>query len=122
MRAACTWTAGGSFGSAPDGGFGSPGHGDCGRLRQGHPGLALHDGVKNPDQEPADDGAFPAEALSSVNLQLCDRNEAQMFVTVWAAVLELSTGKGLACNAGHEHPILRQTRGPFEPVINRHNM
>ena len=67
-------------------------------------------------------GLSPAEALSSVTLQLCDRNEAQMFVTVWAAVLELSTGKGLACNAGHEHPVRRQAGGSYELVIYRHNM
>jgi sigma-B regulation protein RsbU (phosphoserine phosphatase) len=43
-----------------------------------------------------------------------------MFVTVWAAILDLSTGKGLACNAGHEHPAIRRAGGVFELVKYRH--
>ena len=31
-----------------------------------------------------------------------------MFAAVWFAILELSTGKGMATNAGNEHPILRR--------------
>ena len=45
-----------------------------------------------------------------------------MYVTVWAAVIELSTGKGLACNAGHEHPALRRAGGKFELQKYKHNM
>ena len=29
-------------------------------------------------------------------------------MTVWLAVLELSTGNGITANAGHEHPVLRR--------------
>ena len=67
-------------------------------------------------------GLSPAEALANVNLQLCERNTAKMFVTVWAAVLEISTGKGLACNAGHENPGLRRTGGSFELIAYKHNI
>ena len=66
-------------------------------------------------------GDSPAEALSNVNNQLCDGNEMEMFVTVWLAVLELSTGKGTAANAGHEHPALRRNGGKWELVIYRHS-
>ena len=38
-------------------------------------------------------GCDPAAALARVNRQLCERNSSQMFVTVWLAVVELSTGK-----------------------------
>ena len=65
-------------------------------------------------------GCSPAEALERVNRQLCERNSSMMFVTVWAAILDLSTGKGLACNAGHEHPAIRRAGGVFELVKYRH--
>ena len=67
-------------------------------------------------------GCDPATALERVNLQLCERNPSQMFVTVWLAVLELSTGKGLACNAGHENPCIRRAGGAFELLKYRHDV
>lgn len=67
-------------------------------------------------------GSDPATALERVNLQLCERNSASMFVTVWAAVLEISTGKGVACNAGHENPGLRRAGGEFELLKYKHGM
>ena len=67
-------------------------------------------------------GSDPAQALQRVNAQLCERNDAKMFVTVWAAVLELSTGEGLACNAGHENPAIRREGGRYELLAYRHNM
>ena len=66
-------------------------------------------------------GESPAEALESVNDQLCEGNEAELFVTVWAAVLEISTGKGVAANAGHEHPALRRVGGGYELQVYRHS-
>lgn len=64
----------------------------------------------------------PAAALGRVNLQLCEHNASKMFVTVWLAVVELSTGKGMACNAGHENPILRRAGGRFEALKYKHNI
>ena len=66
-------------------------------------------------------GESPGEALTSVNEQLCESNEAQLFVTVWLAVLDITTGKGIAANAGHEHPALRRAGGRYELVIYRHS-
>ncbi len=66
-------------------------------------------------------GETPGEALANVNDQLCEGNEMEMFVTVWAAVLEISTGKGIAANAGHEHPALRHANDPYELVVYRHS-
>jgi sigma-B regulation protein RsbU (phosphoserine phosphatase) len=59
-------------------------------------------------------GCDPATALERVNAQLREQNSSGMFVTVWLAVLEISTGKGLVCNAGHEHPAIRHAGGEFE--------
>lgn len=65
-------------------------------------------------------GCDPATALDRVNQRLCERNSSMMFVTVWVAVLEISTGKGLACNAGHEHPALRRADGKYALVKYHH--
>ena len=66
-------------------------------------------------------GESPAEILKNVNEQLCEGNEAELFVTVWLAIIEISTGKGVAANAGHEHPALRRAGGEYELVKYRHS-
>jgi len=66
-------------------------------------------------------GESVGEALENVNDQLCEGNEAGLFVTVWAAVIQISTGKGTAANAGHEHPVLRRAGGQYELVRYRHS-
>ena len=66
-------------------------------------------------------GCDPAMALERVNAQLCDENPHMIFVTVWLAVVEISTGKGIACNAGHEHPAIRRAGGVFELVKYKHD-
>ncbi|MBO4887849.1 MAG: SpoIIE family protein phosphatase [Firmicutes bacterium] len=66
-------------------------------------------------------GDSPAKALETVNQQLLDGNEAGMFVTVWLAVIEISTGKGIVSNAGHEHPAIRRKDGSFELIKYRHS-
>ena len=48
-------------------------------------------------------------------------NEAELFVTVWMAVIELSTGKGIAANAGHEHPVIKRAGGEWELVVYKHS-
>ncbi|MBR1659550.1 MAG: SpoIIE family protein phosphatase, partial [Oscillospiraceae bacterium] len=63
----------------------------------------------------------PAKVLTRVNEQLCEGNEAELFVTVWLAILEISTGRGLAANAGHEHPALCRAGGRYELVQYRHS-
>jgi sigma-B regulation protein RsbU (phosphoserine phosphatase) len=66
-------------------------------------------------------GGGPAEILSYVNEQLCEGNEAELFVTVWFAILDLTTGKGLAANAGHEHPAIRRAGGEYVLEVYRHS-
>lgn len=67
-------------------------------------------------------GCDPAAALERVNVQLYDRNSSMMFVTVWLAVIEISTGRGKACNAGHENPVMKRAGGEYEVLRYRHNM
>lgn len=68
-------------------------------------------------------GDSPSAALEKVNNQLIETNniKPKQFVTVWLAVLELSTGKGTAANAGHEHPVLKRADGEYELVEYRHS-
>ena len=66
-------------------------------------------------------GGSPAEVLAYANDQLGEGNEAELFVTVWFAIIQISTGKGYAANAGHEHPAIRRKDGKFELVKYRHS-
>lgn len=64
----------------------------------------------------------PAKVLTTVNHQLCTRNPEEMFVTVWMGVLEVSTGRLTAANAGHEYPILKRPGMSFELFKDRHGL
>ena len=68
-------------------------------------------------------GDSPSAALEKVNNQLIETNniKPKQFVTVWLAVLELSSGKGKAANAGHEHPVMKRADGTYELVEYRHS-
>ena len=63
-----------------------------------------------------------SQILHEVNNRLCEGNQLEMFVTVWIGIVSLSTGKGIASNAGHEHPALCRNGGEFELVKYRHSM
>ena len=65
-------------------------------------------------------GEEPAEVLRKANEQICKENNADMFVTVWYGVLEISTGKVKAANAGHEYPAIKKAGGKFELYKDKH--
>ena len=50
-------------------------------------------------------GGTPSEILADVNKTLCEGNKSAMFVTVWFAIVTLSTGVVAETNAGHENPL-----------------
>ncbi len=56
-------------------------------------------------------GGTPAEVLEFVNHRICEHNQAEMFVTVWLGILEISTGKVIATNAGHDSPAVIKHTG-----------
>ncbi|MBR1471085.1 MAG: SpoIIE family protein phosphatase [Lachnospiraceae bacterium] len=66
-------------------------------------------------------GGTPDIILQDVNEQLCQGNDAQYFVTVWFAILDLNTGDGFAVNGGHEHPVVKRKDGAFEYVKYKHS-
>ncbi|SHI46303.1 PP2C family protein-serine/threonine phosphatase [Pseudobutyrivibrio xylanivorans] len=63
----------------------------------------------------------PSDILYDVNNQLCEGNDADLFVTVWLGIIEISTGKVIAANAGHEHPVIKRADGKFELDIYKHS-
>ena len=65
-------------------------------------------------------GRSAGEILTKTNEAVCSNNEMQMFVTVWIGILEISTGKLTAANAGHEYPVLMRAGGEFELFKDRH--
>ena len=65
-------------------------------------------------------GRSPGEILTKTNEAICSSNQAEMFVTVWAGILEISTGKLTAANAGHEYPVLKRADGDFELFKDKH--
>ena len=67
-------------------------------------------------------GNSPAEILRLTNEAICSNNEAEMFITAWVGILELSTGKLTAANAGHEYPVLKRADGGFELLRDKHGL
>ena len=65
-------------------------------------------------------GGEPGEILTFVNENLYAHNKADMFVTVWLGILELSTGRLTASSAGHEYPALRRAGGEFGIFRDKH--
>ncbi len=53
-------------------------------------------------------GQSAGEILNRTNEAICSDNQVDMFVTVWVGILEISTGRITAANAGHEYPVLKQ--------------
>ena len=65
-------------------------------------------------------GKSPAQILHDTNAAICANNREEMFVTVWLGILEISTGKLTAANAGHEYPVLKSADGSFELIKDKH--
>ena len=65
-------------------------------------------------------GKSPAQILHDTNASICSHNREEMFVTVWLGILEISTGKLTAANAGHEFPVLKNESGAYELVKDKH--
>ena len=64
----------------------------------------------------------PKTILDEVNNKLFESNGEGMFVTVWLGILEISTGKIVAANAGHEYPAMRKADGRFELINDKHGL
>ncbi len=67
-------------------------------------------------------GKTPSEILRIANDAICSTNREEMFVTIWLGILELSTGRLIAANAGHEYPAIYNPGGRFELLKDKHGM
>ena len=65
-------------------------------------------------------GGTPAQILADVNNQLCEGNDAEMFVTCWLGIFDLSTGILTAASAGHEFPAVCGPDRKFELFRDKH--
>ncbi len=61
----------------------------------------------------------PGKVLEAVNQQLCERNEADLFVTLFYGVMDRETGVLIYANAGHEPPLLLNRDGGGETRVER---
>lgn len=62
----------------------------------------------------AKSGLSPKEIAEKTNRQICKTNEQGFFVTLFLCVIELSTGKLVCVNAGHNPPLIKRANGKFE--------
>ena len=67
-------------------------------------------------------GLSPARAMEQVNQLITENNKEDMFVTIWLGILEISSGRLTAVNAGHEYPILKKPGGCYELFRDKHGM
>ena len=56
----------------------------------------------------------PQAVFETVNNQLCENNDAAMFVTAFLGVLEISSGAFVYVNAGHNPPLMKRREQKFE--------
>lgn len=54
------------------------------------------------------------DVFTLANEELCENNDAGMFVTAWMGILDLKTGHIEFANAGHNPPLIRRKDGSFE--------
>ena len=66
-------------------------------------------------------GQSAAEILVKTNDAICSSNQVEMFVTVWTGILEISTGRIIAANAGHEYPAVMHN-GEFTLLKDKHGL
>ena len=64
-------------------------------------------------------GISASEVLNKSNEALCSDNKAEMFVTTWIGIIEISTGRMTCASAGHEYPAICHD-GKFELYKDKH--
>lgn len=87
---------------------------------KGIPGALFMMSSKIMIESKASPGKTPAEILTDVNDTISKNNQAEMFVTMWLGILEISTGRIIAANAGHEYPSLMKNGQEFQLIKDKH--
>ena len=70
----------------------------------------------------AEAGNSPSEIFRKVNNELCEGNDAEMFVTAWIGIIDLGSGVMCCANAGHEYPAIRRRDGTYELLKDKHSL
>ena len=89
---------------------------------KGVPAALFMMGCKMTLKTVAEPGRKPSEILGDVNNRLCREKIGDMFVTVWLGILQLSTGRLITANGGHEYPVIRQGGGAFRLIRDPHGL
>ncbi len=66
-------------------------------------------------------GQSASAILARTNKGLLQDNNTGMFVTAWLGILEISTGKMVCANAGHEYPAIMRNGESFEIFKDKHS-
>lgn len=64
----------------------------------------------------------PAELLGLVNDSFLDNNQSDVFVTCWLGIVEISTGKLIFTNAGHEDALIYTKKDGFTELQTKHGV
>ena len=88
---------------------------------KGIPGAMFMMRAKTLIKNLAESGRGIEDVFTTANQNLCENNEAEMFVTAWMGRLDLETGQLEYVNAGHNPPLLRRKDGKFEYLRTRPN-
>lgn len=68
-------------------------------------------------KEQSDFGLTPSEIFNNINKRLCENNENElMFITSWFGILELSSGKLVYVNAGHDPPFISHNYSDYNTL------
>jgi sigma-B regulation protein RsbU (phosphoserine phosphatase) len=62
----------------------------------------------------------PSKILEKANHELAEKNEAEMFVTVWLGIYDFTSHVLTTANAGHEFPAIRHQNGDYELFHDKH--
>ncbi|HRD65015.1 MAG TPA: PP2C family protein-serine/threonine phosphatase [Candidatus Competibacter sp.] len=65
------------------------------------------------------DSSSISRIVERVNAALCENNPEDMFVTVFAGILDLRTGEITYCDGGHERPLILRRDGRPEMIEKR---
>lgn len=88
---------------------------------KGIPGALFMMRAKTLIKNLAESGKNIDEVFTEANKQLCENNDAEMFVTAWMGLLDTETGVLQYVNAGHNPPLVRHKNGEFEYLRTRPN-
>lgn len=64
----------------------------------------------------------PAQIIEAANEAICRSNPELMFVTIWLGIVEISTGKMVECNAGHEDVAICTGEEGYRLETTEHDM